>query len=61
MNTNMVLVWVVFFIVMMIGFYKVIIPLNYTSKLGVFLLIIGAIGYVGIPIWGIVVDILGRS
>lgn len=60
MNTNMVLVWVVFFIVMMIGFYKVIIPINYTSKLGIFLLIIGAIGYVGIPIRGIVVDILGR-
>jgi hypothetical protein len=43
---------------MMIGFHKVMMSILYTSKLGLFLLIIGAIGYVGIAILAIVLDIL---
>lgn len=55
MSNNMIFVWVLSFIVMMIGYFKLVTPIF--LKCGKFeeitiycLLIIGAIGYVGIPI-----------
>ena len=60
----MFLIWIISFIVMMIGFHKIMMSIIYTSRLGVFLLIIGALGYAGIPIYVLVLGVLavlGRS